>query len=91
MGLESMPAVHRDKQKKSLNSGSCDVKEEKFVDSQLDEGSTKVESRPQKLQKTGQFERRAVTRFGAEALQIRNVFSRSRKHHHPKLVSPVES
>ncbi|KAJ6290629.1 hypothetical protein OIU78_026384 [Salix suchowensis] len=70
MGLDSLPAAHRDKHKK---------------------GSTKVESRPQKLQKTGQFERRAVTRFGAEALQIKGVLSRSRKHHHPKLAPPVKS
>ncbi|EEF31078.1 conserved hypothetical protein [Ricinus communis] len=100
MGLESMPAVHRDKHKKASNSATCEVKKENFVDAQcgsdvevlkLDKGSSKVESRPQKLQKTGQFERRAVTRFGAEALHIRNVLSRSRKHQHPKLASPVKS
>ncbi|KDP32965.1 hypothetical protein JCGZ_12996 [Jatropha curcas] len=100
MGLESLPAVHKDKHKKVSTSATCDVKEEKFVNSHtgsdkeilnFEKGSTKVESRPQKLQKTGQFDRRAVTRFGAEALQIRNVLSKARKHHHPKLTSPVKS
>ncbi|KAJ9147343.1 hypothetical protein P3X46_029517 [Hevea brasiliensis] len=100
MGLESLPAVHRDKHKKVSNSPPCEVKEEKFDNCNsvsdiellnLEKGSTKVESRPPKLQKTGQFERTAVTRFGAEALQIRNVLSRGRKHHHPKLASSVKS
>ncbi|KAJ6421415.1 hypothetical protein OIU84_028733 [Salix udensis] len=101
MGLDSLPAAHRDKHKKGSNSVDCDVTEEKFVDKchcgfdrdglNMVKGSTKVESRPQKLQKTGQFERRAVTRFGAEALQIKGVLSRSRKHHHPKLAPPVKS
>ncbi|KAJ6684356.1 PHOSPHATIDYLINOSITOL N-ACETYLGLUCOSAMINYLTRANSFERASE SUBUNIT P DOWN SYNDROME CRITICAL REGION PROTEIN 5 -RELATED [Salix viminalis] len=101
MGLDSLPATHRDKHKKGSNSVDCDVTEEKFVDKchcgsdrdglNMVKGSTKVESRPQKLQKTGQFERRAVTRFGAEALQIKGVLSRSRKHHHPKLAPPVKS
>ncbi|KAL4577560.1 hypothetical protein LXL04_013669 [Taraxacum kok-saghyz] len=36
-------------------------------------------------------DRRNVTRFGAEALQLKNVVSRSRKHHHPKLASPVKT
>ncbi|KAJ9173053.1 hypothetical protein P3X46_016229 [Hevea brasiliensis] len=100
MGLESLPAVHRGKHKKLSKTPPCDVREEKFVNSHsgsdmevvnLEKGSSKIESRPQKLQKTGQFERRAVTKFGAEALQIRNVLSRARKHHHPKLASPVKS
>ncbi|WCJ25359.1 hypothetical protein M5689_007248 [Euphorbia peplus] len=100
MGLESMPTVNQDKHKKGSNAATFDVKEENFVNNHngsdievvnSDKGCIKVESRPQKLQKTGQFDRRAVTRFGAEALQIRNVLSRSRKHHHPKLASPVKS
>ncbi|XP_015881451.3 uncharacterized protein LOC107417350 [Ziziphus jujuba] len=101
MGLESMPAL-RDKSKKVNLSDACDNNGEKkcantysVVDGEdvnLERGSTKIESRPQKLQKTGQFERKVVTRFGAEALQIKNVLSRSRKHHHhPKLVPPVKS
>lgn len=100
MGLESLPAVHREKHKKVSKTPHCDVREEKFVNSHsgsdmevvnLEKGSSKIESRPQKLQKTGQSERRAVTRFGAEALQIKNVLSRARKHNHPKLASPVKS
>ncbi|XP_065848333.1 uncharacterized protein [Euphorbia lathyris] len=100
MGLESLPAVNRDKHKKGSNATKCDVKEDKFFNNHnvsdievlnSEKGSIKVESRPQKLQKTGQFDRRAVTRFGTEALQIRNVLSRSRKHHHSKLASPVKS
>ncbi|KAF2282689.1 hypothetical protein GH714_043706 [Hevea brasiliensis] len=70
MGLESLPAVHRGKHKKLSKTPPCDVREEKFVNSHsgsdmevvnLEKGSSKIESRPQKLQKTGQFERRAVT------------------------------
>jgi hypothetical protein len=101
MGLDSLPAAHRDKHKKVSNSVDCDVTEEKFVNKcrsgsdrdglNVVKGSEKVESRSQKLQKTGQFERRAVTRFGAEALQMKGVLSRSRKHHHPKLAPPVKS
>ncbi|CAK7344317.1 unnamed protein product [Dovyalis caffra] len=101
MGLDSLPAAHRDKHKKVSNSVACDVTEEKRVDNShsgsdrddlnMEKCSTKVESRPQKLQKTGQSETRAVTRFGAEALQIKGVLSRSRKHHHPKLAPPVKS
>lgn len=102
MGLESMPAVHRDKPKKPSFSGNYDNGDEKFVGSHggfdkeelnLENGGTKQESRPQKLQKTAPFDRRAVSRFGAEAFHIKSVLSRSRKHHHnhPKFVSPVKS
>ncbi|XP_062107394.1 uncharacterized protein LOC133818508 [Humulus lupulus] len=102
MGLESMPAI-REKPKKASLSDACDSEVNKFVNGfsggcgkegmDLERGSIKqVESRPQKLQKTGQFERKAITRFGADALQIKSVLSRSRKHnHHPKFVSPVKS
>lgn len=102
MGLESMPSALRDKSKKPSSSGNFDNGNEKFVGTHigydkevvnLEKRSTKQESRPQKLQKTGPSERRAVSRFGAEALQIKSVLSRSRKyhHHHPKFVSPVKS
>lgn len=87
MGLESLPTVN-DKQKKASNS---DVEEDKFDDLNSGKGSVKVECRPQKLQKTGQFDRSAVTRFGAEALQIKKVLSRSRKEQYSKLASPVKS
>lgn len=98
MGLESMPAVKQDESKKALLSGSGSNKE-KFVHSHgrfereefiAEKGEIKQEFRPQKLQKTGLSERKPVTKFGAEALQIKTMLSKSRKHHQ-KLVSPVKS
>ncbi|MFQ6662009.1 hypothetical protein Gotur_029980, partial [Gossypium turneri] len=104
MGLESMPALNRDKShKKSKILGSNpDAKDEKIVISQcgnsgkdldLAKGSSKLEPRPQKIQKIGPYDRRMVTRFGAEALQIKSVLLRSKKHHHhhQKFVSPIKS
>ncbi|KAJ6402694.1 hypothetical protein OIU84_014740 [Salix udensis] len=101
MGLDSLPTVHRDKHKKVSNSVACDVTEEKLVnnshsesdrnDLKMEKRSAKVESRPQKLQKTGQFERQALTRFGADVFQINSALSRSRRHHHPKLAPPFKS
>uniref|UniRef100_A0A5B6Z2X7 DUF4378 domain-containing protein n=1 Tax=Davidia involucrata TaxID=16924 RepID=A0A5B6Z2X7_DAVIN len=99
MGLESMPVVQQDKQKKASFSEFGSDRGEKFVsnhsgfskeDLNLEKGNSKHELRPEKLQKTGPFERRPVTRFGAEALHFKSVLSRSRKHH-PKLASPVKS
>lgn len=100
MGLESMPAA----QKMVTRPLSCDTrhgKVEKFllgskgspkeVDLDIEKGQLKHELRPHKLQKTGPLERRTVTRFGAEALQIKGVLTKSRKQHHPKLLSPVKS
>lgn len=101
MGLESMPAVRREKTKKALfsdnrkNTANDDNRRgsENFVceegEFQLGKGHNKMDSRPQKLQKTGLVERRPVTRFGAEAFQFRSVL-RSKKHQ-PKLSSPVKS
>ncbi|XP_057971632.1 uncharacterized protein LOC131160217 [Malania oleifera] len=98
MGLESMPTVqqekpkillsetHDDRDKKSFSKQTGSEKE----DLTFEKGSAKNESRPQKIQKTGPFERRAVTRFGPEALQLKSVLSRSRKHH-AKLASPMKS
>ncbi|KAL4354955.1 hypothetical protein GQ457_06G026620 [Hibiscus cannabinus] len=102
MGLESMPALNRDKShKKSLAlGGKSDVEDERMVNFQGGDGkplylaksSSKIEPRPHKIQKIEPYDRRIVTRFGAEALQIKNVLSRSKKHHHhPKFVSPVKS
>lgn len=104
MGLESMPTLNRDKShKKSKILGSNpDVKDEKIVNSQcgnsgknldLAKSSSKIEPRPQKIQKIEPYDRRMVTRFGAEALQIKSVLSRSKKHHnhHQKFVSPIKS
>ncbi|TKY64796.1 hypothetical protein E2542_SST07647 [Spatholobus suberectus] len=101
MGLESIPAAQRDKSKKALcaadgKKGSlgdhCEL-DRQGMDMEM--GVVKHDSRPQKLQKTGACERRAVTRFGAEALQIKSVLSRARKynhhHHHPKLASSLKS
>lgn len=110
MGLESMPAVQRDKPKKASayegkpkkttasefhvhgdekSLGNCSGSDKEDVS--LEKGQLKHELRPQKLQKTGQFERRSVTRFGAEAFQFKSILPRSRKHHPPKLLSPVKS
>ncbi|KAH1054842.1 hypothetical protein GLYMA_08G366600v4 [Glycine max] len=102
MGLESIPAAQRDKSKKAVLADVCaDGKKESSADHgeldrqgvDLEMGVVKHDSRPQKLQKTGVYERRAVTRFGAEALQIKSVLSRARKynHHHPKLASSLKS
>lgn len=94
MGLEAMPAVQRDKLKKnSLSASENNSKGGKFgkQDLVMEKGESKHELRPQKLQKTGITERRPVTRFGTEALQLKNVLSRSRKHQQPKLTSPVKS
>ncbi|XP_077253261.1 dnaA initiator-associating protein [Tasmannia lanceolata] len=59
-------------------------------DSSFEKGPAKLDSRPQKIQKTGLFERQPVSRFGAEALQLKGVLNRSKKHHQ-KLVSPIKS
>ncbi|KAK9074720.1 hypothetical protein SSX86_003038 [Deinandra increscens subsp. villosa] len=77
MGLESMPCPQRDKKLVGEND-------------ELDKKLTKHDFRPQKLQKTGVVDTTSVNRFGAEALQLKNVISRSRKNHHPKLASPVQ-
>ncbi|KAJ8630696.1 hypothetical protein MRB53_024019 [Persea americana] len=103
MGLESMPVVHRDKPKKApnsdfyLNQGRTHVdniqKASEFCcDHNLnsEKGLMKVGSRPQKLRKTGFFDRRTVAKVGAEALQFKNVFQQSRKQRH-KLSSPAKS
>ncbi|KAK6927940.1 protein of unknown function DUF4378 [Dillenia turbinata] len=95
MGLESMPAIKREKLKKvsfsevkdeNVNSGHGESDKEKM---NLEKEHTKNELRPQKLQKTGPEERRSVTPFSAEALQFKSVLSRSRKHQ-AKLASPVK-
>lgn len=94
MGLESMPALQREKSKKVPASGFVCGKAEKFVDNReelnVEKGGIKHELRPQKLQKTSVCERQPITRFGAEKLPFKNVLSKSRKHH-TKLPSPVKS
>ncbi|KAM1114331.1 hypothetical protein TB1_046239 [Malus domestica] len=98
MGLESMPAT-REQPKKASFADVSDSGEKTIVNNcsgndreelNLETQNGKSEARPQKLQKMGPYEKRAVTRFGAEALQIKSVLSCSRKHH-PKLASPVKS
>lgn len=98
MGLESMPSVHREKLQKDFSGEFRGGRREKVVGNgdDFEKETTKQDFRPQKLQKTGMVERRTVTRFGAEALQLKNVLSRSRKHHHhhnhhPKLASPIKN
>ncbi|GMI77000.1 TON1 Recruiting Motif 22 [Hibiscus trionum] len=104
MGLESIPALNSGKSnKKSLAlGGNSDVENAKMVNFQggnsgealdLEKSSSKMEPRPPKIQKIEPYDRRIVTRFGAEALQIKKVLSRSKKHHHhhQKFVSPVKS
>ncbi|MCH96823.1 hypothetical protein A2U01_0017813, partial [Trifolium medium] len=78
MGLESIPASKRDKSEKSSFSDSDDG-EESF---EIGVANARHDSRPQKLRKTEANERRAVTRFGAEALQIKSVLSQVRKYNH---------
>ncbi|KAK3017096.1 hypothetical protein RJ639_007670 [Escallonia herrerae] len=98
MGLESMPAVKRCQFKEAPPSDNGSQREDRSASNErvfrnedwnLEKGSTKNQVRPQKLQKTP-CEGRPVSRFAAEALQLKNVLSRPRKHHH-KLASPVKS
>lgn len=98
MGLDSLPAVQRNKSKKSYElgvdrgdkfSGDCCPFDSQQI--KLEKEGSKHISRPQKLQKTGVSEKQAVSRFGAEGLQFKSVLSRSSKHHHPKFLSPVKS
>lgn len=101
MGLESMPALHREKSKKVAGSGALSNKAEKFVndnicafgkeDFNVEKEGNRHELRPQKLQRTSVCESQSITRFGAEKLPLKNVLSKSRKPHHPKLPSPMKS
>ncbi|KAL8200489.1 hypothetical protein R6Q57_011828 [Mikania cordata] len=94
MGLESMPSVQHDKLLKDSSGEFRCGRRQKPVgeNNELDKKPSMKDFRPQKLQKTGMIDR-TVTKFGAEALQLRNVLSRSKKHHHhhPKLASPVQN
>ncbi|ESQ28750.1 hypothetical protein EUTSA_v10018132mg [Eutrema salsugineum] len=103
MGLESMPSNHRDKGKKKKkppflqfqDNDKCDLFDVDEEEGEDNAGFDK--SRPQKLQRTtGVCDRRVmVKKFGSDALQIKNVLTRVRKHHqynsHQKLASPVRS
>lgn len=48
-----------------------------------------AEARPQKLQKTGLFEKRPVSKFQPDTLPFKSIVSPSKTHH--KLVSPIKS
>ncbi|KAJ4909877.1 hypothetical protein Rs2_04498 [Raphanus sativus] len=95
MGLESIPSNHRDKGKKKKKKPShkshLSDEEEEEEDNGLDK------SRPQKMQRTttgGVCDRRVmVKKFGSDAMQIKNVLTRARKHHHQhqNLAVPVKS
>ncbi|CAL0321663.1 unnamed protein product [Lupinus luteus] len=105
MGIESFPDSQQDKSNAASISYTCDVVEkESFgnhsskadkcgMDSEI--GVVELDLRPRKIQKSGTYERRAVTRFGAEPSQIKSVLSRARKYnqrqHHPKPASPLKS
>ncbi|KAL5080490.1 hypothetical protein RYX36_008911 [Vicia faba] len=94
MGLESIPASKRDHKSKKSSFFDSDVGEESL---EIGVANASHDSRPQKVRKTEGNERRAMTRFGAEALQIKSVLSQVRKsshhhnHHGAKFVSPLKS
>ncbi|CAN4079957.1 unnamed protein product [Withania somnifera] len=99
MGLESMPAGPASKPQKASASEIGSNMVEKLgaqtggsdkEDMDFEKAEIKRELRPQKLQKIGLSERRPVSRFSVEALQLRTVLSKPRKHQ-PKLVSQVKS
>lgn len=48
-----------------------------------------AEARPQKLQKTGLFEKRPVSKFQPDTLPFKSILSPSKTHH--KLASPIKS
>ncbi|CAH8383089.1 unnamed protein product [Eruca vesicaria subsp. sativa] len=92
MGLESIPSNHRDKgKKKKKEKDKCHFsdEEEEEEDNGLDN-----KCRPQKMQRTTSVcDRRVmVKKFGSDAMQIKNVLTKVRKHHHQKnLAVPVKS
>ncbi|KAK7266810.1 hypothetical protein RIF29_19466 [Crotalaria pallida] len=105
MGVEPFIPSQQDKSKKASFYDTCGAVEkeplgnhsnnEAYKDGvDLETSDTEHDLRPQKLQKSGTYERMAVTKFGAEALHIKSVLSRARKHnhpHHPKLASPLKN
>ncbi|KAK1357496.1 Futsch light chain LC(F) like [Heracleum sosnowskyi] len=100
MGLDSLPAVHRDKIKKtSSDKIGVDRGDKVAIDRcqfngqhiKFEKEGSKHELKPHKLQKTRLSDRRAVARLGAEGLHFKNVLSRSSKHHHPNFAPPVKS
>lgn len=101
MGLESMPLVTHEKPRKALDSEAEKSREKDGSEfPRLDQdlclengGFGKLDSRPQKLQKTGGFlERRPANaaRAGPDLFCKNVLAARSRKQHH-RLASPVKS
>ncbi|KAL8161152.1 hypothetical protein V2J09_012641 [Rumex salicifolius] len=96
MGLDSLPVVKRQSADESPFCGNGKPKNVGLVQRSdkevvnLEKGRLIKGYQPQKIHKTGLFERRPVNRFGADAMHIKNVLSRSKKRH-PKLTSPVKS
>ncbi|XP_031491161.1 uncharacterized protein LOC116258152 [Nymphaea colorata] len=93
MGLETMP-TRGFSEPASLEPQKLQT-QRKTSDSLYDDqcpisGKKLVECRPQKLQKTGIFERRPVTKSKKEPFQFKSAVSRSRRQHQ-KLITPVES
>ncbi|KAF8080640.1 hypothetical protein N665_0931s0006 [Sinapis alba] len=99
MGLESIPSNHRGKGKKKkkepLYSQIQDKDKCHLSDEEDEEDNGLDKSRPQKMQRTtGVCDRRVmVKKFGSDAMQIKNVLTRVRKHHHQhqNLAVPVKS
>ncbi|KAK9115017.1 hypothetical protein Syun_021814 [Stephania yunnanensis] len=102
MGLESMPSTLRGRSEQASGSEfgvggeNRSAREHGFVVSndQVLKGQAKMDSRPSKLQRTGLFERKPVTRFRAEAMQaiqLKSMLSHRSRKEQPKLSSPVKS
>ncbi|RID74601.1 hypothetical protein BRARA_B01691 [Brassica rapa] len=93
MGLESIPSNHKKKKKSShlmnQDKDKCLLSDEE----EEEEGGYGLDkSRPQKMQRTvtGVCDRRVmVKKFGSDAMQIKNVLTRVRKHQN--LAVPVKS
>ncbi|KAK9091348.1 hypothetical protein Sjap_024525 [Stephania japonica] len=98
MGLESMPSIPRGKSEQASGSEFVVGGENRsgggygfeVANDQVQKGRGKMDSRPLKLQRTGLFERKPVSRFGAEAMQWKSMLSPSRKQQ-PKISSTVKS
>lgn len=84
MGLESLPAAAKEK---LPNESSADIDKEKLS---LEKVSSKNELRPQKIQKTEVYEGEPVGRHGFDAMPLKCMLARSRRHRQ-KLTSPVKS
>lgn len=99
MGLESMPAIRKSKPSyensalQTDNEGDKSTKTQNVFGLNLEKenGNEQHELRPQKAQKTGLYETKALTKFKSDVFQFENLLPRSKKHHRPKLVSPLKN